>query len=143
LMPGYNLVTNFAAMDLSGDREAIDYAVSAFSAVPRDAVIVADGDQRFFALLYYRHVIARDESRVAVVSRELLQYDWYYDAVQKTMPALPDKSFVPTYVLRVQEVVDQNRAEGRVVYSTIQGDALAQWVMQSDGVLFRITGRQQ
>jgi hypothetical protein len=143
VMPGFNLVANFSPMDLSRDREAFDYAASAFRTMPRDAVVVTDGDQRLFALWYYRYVIARDDSRVVVVSRELLQYDWYYDAIQKAMPALLDKSYLPTYRLRVQQVVDQNRRDGRAVYSTIQGDVLAQWVMQSEGVLFQITGRQQ
>ncbi len=143
LLPGFNLVANFSTLDLSQDHTAIDYAASAFRDVPRDAVIIADGDQRLFALWYYRYVRAPDSSRVVVVSRELLQFDWYYDAMQQLMPALPDASVVPTYALRLQEVVDQNRRAGRAVYSTIQGEGLVQWTMRSNGVLFQITGRQE
>ncbi len=142
VLPGFNLVVNSSSMDLSRDHAAFDYAADAFRRVPRDAVVVADGDSHLFALWYYRYVVAPEASQVAVVSRELLQFDWYYDALRRAMPALPNRSAVPTYAARVQQVVDQNRLAGRAVYSTIQDAALARWTLRSDGVLFEITGRQ-
>ncbi len=142
VLPGFNLTANFSALDLSRDHTAFDYAADAFRGLPRGAVIVADGDPHLFALWYYRYVIAPDASQVTVVSRELLQFDWYYDAMRRAMPALPERSRVPRDEARLQQVVDQNRRAGRAVYSTIQDEALAQWTMQSDGALFEITGRQ-
>jgi hypothetical protein len=142
LLPGFNLAANFSALDLSRDHQAIDYAAAVFRAAPRDALIVTDGDAHLFALWYYRYVRAPD-ARVAVVSREMLQYDWYYDQVQRTMPELPDKSVVPSLAQRLQEVIEQNLRRGRAVYATTQDEWFTAYSMKNLGALYQIVGRLQ
>jgi hypothetical protein len=140
LMPTYNLVANFAAQDLSQDRQAFDYAQTIFAHAPSDAVILADGDAHLFALQYYRYVIAR-EARAAVVSAELLQFDWYYDQVLRTMPDLGARE--SEYGARVAQIVEKNLNAGRAVYTTAREGWFAVYQVQPEGEVFRIVERRR
>ena len=140
LWPGCNFASNYAAMDLSQDRTALAYAQQSLSGVPRDAVLLADGDEHLFALMYCRYVVATD-SAVVVVSSELLQYDWYYDQVRQSLPyleaSLAEQSIDPDEV-RALEIVDRTLAQGRAVFTTSPRDWLARYVYVQQGDLFWI-----
>ncbi len=85
LLPIFNLVTNYAAMDVSNDRTAFDYAHQNLASLPTDTVLFADGDESLFALLYYRHTIDYVRERSLIVSQGLLDYPWYYDNLRRIM----------------------------------------------------------
>ena len=140
LMPTYNLVANFSAQDLSRDRQAFDYAQTIFAHMPSDAVILADGDAHLFALQYYRYVIAR-EARAAVVSAELLQFDWYYDQVLRRMPEVGARE--SEYGARVAQIVEKNLNAGHAVYTTAREGWFAVYQVQPEGEVFRIVERRR
>ena len=85
LFPAVNLVRNFAAMDLSGDTEAVDYGRQVFAIAPENALIVADGDRHILALWYYRDVEC-PQSRVLIVAPGLLTYTWYIEQLRRHNP---------------------------------------------------------
>lgn len=73
---------HWATIDLSEDRQAIDYAVEALQGVPRGSLIVVRGDAHTFALWYGRYGLKVGES-VAVVNDALLQFEWYRSILQR------------------------------------------------------------
>ena len=85
LFPLANLFGNFTTMDLTGDTEALDYGRQVFAVVPKNALIVADGDRQILALWYYRYV-ERPQSRVVIVAPGLLNYAWYQDQLRRHNP---------------------------------------------------------
>jgi hypothetical protein len=119
-LPIFNLVTQYAAMDVSRDRAAFEYARANFQGLPDDAVLFADGDEALFALWYYRHAFATHNPRAVLVSQGLLQYDWYYDSLRRTMSEVQFKSpqEVADAPSRVQEIIRVAFAEGRAVCFT-------------------------
>lgn len=136
LMPGYNLAANFQPVDVSKDREAFDYARSVFASVPTDAVILTQGDAHLFALLYYRHAMLGNASSVAVISGELLQYDWYYrQARSLTSSTAPENS---DYQLRVHEMIDQGLKAGRQVYVSSSPGLISNHALQPEGLVYRL-----
>ena len=76
-----------SALDLSGDRQAVDYAEAVLGAAPRDGVVLVDGDAATFALWYARYArgIRPD---VAVLNEDLLYRDWYRTHVGRLHPGL-------------------------------------------------------
>jgi hypothetical protein len=140
LLPACNLAANYRAMDLSQDRSALEYAQRTMAAVPRDAILLADGDEHLFALWYDRYVVARD-SAVVVVSPELLQYDWYYAEIRKALPYLgtnPVGELSEQDRVRSIEIVDRTLEQGRAVFTTSPRDWLARYVYEQQGDLFWI-----
>lgn len=137
LLPAYNLVTNYAAMDLSQDRAAFEYAKQNFQGLPVDAVLFADGDEALFSIWYYRHAIAYEGARSVVVSQGLLQFDWYYDSLRRIMSevqfASPDA--VRDAHQRAREIVRVTFAEGRAVCFTDSSPLLPEFEYEERGVL--------
>lgn len=120
LLPIYNLASNYAAMDLSHDRTAFEYARQAFAGLPDDAVIFADGDNALFALLYYRHAIAYRGARSVIVSQGLLPYAWYYNSLRRIMSEVrfqPPEQVTDAHA-RAREIIRVTFAEGRMVCFT-------------------------
>jgi len=140
----YNLTTNWQAMNLSNDRAAVDYAEKIFQAIPKDAVVLTDGDEHLFALWYYCYVVA-PSSQVSIVSAELLQYDWY---VEQTHRRLPWTSFANpaqnnTFVQRLDQVIETSLATGHSVYSTGKTAWLASYTLEErEGLYWIRNGRR-
>jgi len=134
LLPGFNLITNWQTLDLSQDRAAFDYAQTALTTVPDDAVILTDGDEHLFALWYYRYVIASD-SRVTIVSVELLQFDWYYEQMRAQMPGLTS---TPRALDRLHAIVAQAMMQQRAVYATTPMNALSAYVLTPQKNLYLV-----
>jgi len=121
-------------MNLSQDRAAFDYAQTALTTVPDDAVILTDGDEHLFALWYYRYVIASD-SRVTIVSVELLQFDWYYEQMRAQMPGLTS---TPRALDRLHAIVAQAMMQQRAVYATTPMNALSAYVLTPQKNLYLV-----
>lgn len=134
LLPGFNLLTNFPAMDLSQDREAFHYAQTALTTVPTNTVLLADGDEHLFALWYYRYVIA-PESRSTIVSVELLQFDWYYEQMRAQMPGLPSAARTTD---RLHAIITQATAQQRAVYATAPLNALSAYILTPQRNLYLV-----
>ena len=73
---------HWAEMDLSSDREAIEYAVDVIQTVDSGSIIVVQGDAHTFALWYARYGLRLRED-VVIVNDALLQFDWYQTILRK------------------------------------------------------------
>lgn len=138
LFPLYNLTVNFNAMNLSSDYAAYDYAKTIFSEIPRQTVVIADGDEHLFALQYYRNVIA-PQSDVVVVSAELLQYSWYFNQVRRMLPNV--NGSVVTQPDRLVEVMDASLAQGRGLYVTLHNELLSRYATEIRDGYYRVIRR--
>ncbi len=76
---------HWAAMDLSENRQAIDYAVDALRSIPHGSLIVVRSDAHTFALWYGRYGLKLGEN-VAVVNDALLQFEWYRAILRRHHP---------------------------------------------------------
>lgn len=145
LLPIYNLFMNYAAMDVSRDRTAFEYARTNLEPLPQDAVLFADGDNALFALWYYRHVVAYQNARSVIVSQGLLQYDWYYNGLRRTMSEVqfknPDE--VRDVPQRVQELIRVTFAEGRAVCFTDSSPLPPAFEYETRGVVKCVMGEKQ
>lgn len=144
-LPVYNAWANFAAMDLSTDREAYDYARGILDKLPRDAVVFAEGDRSLFALVYYRQAVAFDRSGAVMVSQGLLQYAWYYDDLTNWMNEV---SFAPTgaktdFHQRAVEIVNVTFAEGRTVCFTQSSPLLPEFDYEVRGDLNCVVSQRE
>lgn len=137
LLPIYNLATNFATMNVSRDRAAFAYAKQNFQALSRDAVLFADGDEALFALWYYRHAVAYQNARSVIVSQGLLQYDWYYDSLRRTMSEVQfqEPRVVTDAPQRAREIIRVTFAEGREICFTDSSPLLPEFEYEERGAL--------
>ena len=146
LFSAYNLGANWQVLNLSNDREAFAYAEKIFQTVPRDAVVLADGDEHLFALWYYRYVVA-PSSQVSIVSAELLQYDWYVEQTHRRLPwtIIADASPIEstTFSQRFGQVIDTSLNSGHSVYSTSKISGLDNYVTEERNGLLRIQNRRR
>lgn len=141
-LPIWNLVANFGAMDLGRDRDAYEYAEQIFRALPDDALVLASGDEHLFALWYYRYVFAQPTSQIQVISRELLQFDWYAEGVQRRV-ASSDLVHVAAS-RRERELIDRASGQGRAVFVTVGGpDPPNGYDWEKQGSLIRLRGIKQ
>lgn len=137
LLPISNLMSHYAAMDVSHDRTAIEYAHAALDPLPVDAVLFADGDEALFALLYYRHAVAYRGARSVIVSQGLLQYAWYYNGLRRLMSEV---QFQPPEVVtdahqRAREIIRVTFAEGRAVCFTASSPLLPEFEYEAYGAV--------
>lgn len=137
LFPIFNAATNYAAMNISRDRAAYEYARMNLAALPFDAVLFADGDEALFALWYYRHAVAYQNARSVIVSQGLLHYDWYYDGLRRTMSEVQFRSpeELTTVQQRAQEIIRVTFAEGRAICVTDSSPLLPEFEYEERGVV--------
>jgi len=84
---------HWSAMDLSREREALDYALNVMQTVDRDAIVIVRGDAHTFSLWYARYGLnLRDD--VAIVNEALLHFDWYRAIVNGHHPEVMDSGRV-------------------------------------------------
>lgn len=74
-------------VDASGDQRAEAFGRQVLALAPADAVIYARGDRAVFTLWYF-HFALHERPDVAVISSELLGYDWYQENLASTYPDL-------------------------------------------------------
>lgn len=137
VLPVYNAVTHYRAMDVSQDRAAFEYARQNFEGLGVDAVLFADGDQALFALWYYRHAVAFQGNRSVIVSQGLLQYDWYYDSLRRIMSEVhfQDPTVLTDAHARAREIMRVTFAEGRPVCFTDSSPLVPEFEYVEQGVV--------
>lgn len=74
-------------VDASHDQRAEAFGRQVLALAPADAVIYARGDRAVFTLWYF-HFALHERPDVAVISSELLGYDWYQENLASTYPDL-------------------------------------------------------
>lgn len=140
LLPLYNLGLNYRALDLSRDRAAFNYARAVLEALPRAAVVFADGDEALFALTYYRYVIADTRSAAVIVSQDLLQYAWYYDEQAHKLGVVLTQAKGDAHT-RAVEIVNATLQQGRAVCFTAASRRLGEFQYERRGEMWCATRR--
>ena len=74
-------------VDASQDARAEIFGRQVFADAPEHALIFAKGDRAIFTLWYF-HFALRERPDVAVISTELLGFDWYQETLGVTYPEL-------------------------------------------------------
>lgn len=87
LVPTFLAYSNYAALDLSENRIAYEYAAQVFAQTPPEALIIADTDAHIFSLWYFRYVVDPDSQQV-VLAKGLLQYRWYRENLSRHHPQI-------------------------------------------------------
>ncbi len=106
-IPGFSVATNLGDLDLSGDREAIQFAESTIETVGSGGVIFARSAETVFGLWYQAYVADREE-RVMVVSTPHLPFDWYWEDLRAQFPERMPAESPPSHSQRAQWIIDEN-----------------------------------
>jgi hypothetical protein len=125
-------------MNLSSDFTAYDYAQNILNNIPSDAVLIADGDEHYFALAYYRYVITPEKNQI-IVSAELLQYSWYFDNIRRALPTADASA--ANQLDRLAKVMDASLAQPRGVYTTLQNEWFTPYALERRDNFYRVLGR--
>jgi hypothetical protein len=134
LLPLWNVLANFAAMDLAADRTAYDFAREVTSSAPREAVLFAEGDEDYLALTYYRYV-ADETSQQVIVSQGLLQYAWYADEVARKLGDAAIASSANDSRARVVAIINASKQKSRSVCFHKSSPTLPEYSYEVSGEL--------
>jgi hypothetical protein len=132
LVPALLLWRNWAAVDLSRDQTARQYAQDALAAAAPNALLIASGDEHTFALWYVQDGLG-ERPDVAVVERTLWNFDWYRRHLAQRWPDLavsagPD----------VSDLIESQLGQ-RPIFTTDPDEDLAlRYDLQPVGVLWRV-----
>ena len=75
------------SVDASHDQRAESFGKSVLSLAPAHAIVFAKGDEAVFSLWYFQYAL-RDRTDLAIVSTDLLQFNWYLQTLRSTYPDL-------------------------------------------------------
>jgi len=90
LLPVRQVVSNFSAMDHTGNYFARDYGANLLASLPEDAILITFGDNDTFTAWYMQEV-ERYRTDAAVLNLWLLSTDWFVRQVRSREPGmLPD-----------------------------------------------------
>lgn len=76
-----------SSVDASQDMRAENFGRDVLSRAPQNAIIYTSGDRSLFTLWYF-HFALGERPDLAVVSTELLGFDWYQETLSDTYPSL-------------------------------------------------------
>jgi hypothetical protein len=74
-------------VDASHDQRAESFGRDVLSLAPSRALVFAQGDEAVFTLWYFQYAL-RTRSDLAIVSTDLLQFNWYLQTLHSTYPDL-------------------------------------------------------
>ncbi len=119
-------------VDASGDARAETFGEDVLSLAPPGAIVFAQGDQAIFSLWYF-HYALHERPDIAIVASDLLHFEWYWQTLQTTYPALNFPGPFPF----VQTVVEANPGSSCML-CTIHSDATGRLSAseQPTGILF-------
>jgi hypothetical protein len=138
LLPMVSLTANWRSLDISRDREALDYATGILSRAAPGAVLLSNGDLQTFPLWYVRYGLGMRPD-VTVVDRNLLAFDWYCRDLALRDPRL-GALVSASDALEAAEVIVQGAWGVRPVQLTYEdGDLLRQAEWRADGSLLTLT----
>ena len=79
--------TAWPHVDASHDQRAETFGKSVLSIAPADAIVFAKGDEAVFTLWYFQYAL-RERTDLAIISTDLLQFNWYMQTLRTTYPGL-------------------------------------------------------
>jgi hypothetical protein len=140
LVPVSSLFLNYSTVDASDDREAYDFAASAFSRAAGDAILLVEGDEQTFALWYYRDCVG-ERPDVAVLNRNLLGSAWYEREAQILYPSISWPESLSGGD-PVELIIAANSARRPIYLADGDPGLMDRFRFVPDGALFRLETQQ-
>jgi hypothetical protein len=136
LLPLGSFAANLPAVDLSRDYTAHEYGSQVFSVVPDGSIVISATDPHTFTLWYFGRVVTA-RSKVALVDRDLLEYDWYVNGLRQAYPWLnmPSPLHLP---LPLSTLLEANRHSYTIFLADVDTDLMALYPFERQGVLYRL-----
>ena len=134
-LPLQTLAVNLPSMNLRRDRAAYDYGTQALAQVPDRCIIFSGSDPHTFTLWYFARVVTV-RSQVAVVDRDLLDYDWYVANLRQAYPWLQFPTSESATPLTVERLVEANRQSVNIYWADADADTIRLQHLQLDGLLY-------
>ncbi|HEY64681.1 MAG TPA: DUF2723 domain-containing protein [Caldilineae bacterium] len=127
---------HWGEMDVSGDREAIEFAKEAFAVAEPNALIITATDQPTFALWYARYGLGMRPD-VAIVNLNLYAFDWYRDTIARWHPdiVLMDRYAHPP---DFEELLQVNMEVRPVYLAELVASPLGHYSALRKGPLYRL-----
>ncbi|MBT3941496.1 MAG: DUF2723 domain-containing protein [Chloroflexi bacterium] len=136
VVPGFSIATNWGSLDLSDDREASNYAESAFETMEPGSIVITRTDQTVFSL-WFQAYVADTEHSVMAVSAPHIVFDWYWDdLVQQYPDRMPDNR-PEGLLLRVLSIIDHNLGINQIYEANAPAEAFPEFQLVEDGPLKR------
>ncbi len=140
LLPLISLVWNFAALDLSRDHEASDYAEAVLGSLPAHALVISAADEHTFTL-WYAQQVEKKRPDLLILDRDLLPYDWYRRNVLPRYPGV----IVPVDGADAYEwltcFLDENIARWPILLTDADERLMARYHAEQRGPVYQLTGR--
>jgi len=81
-------------VDASQDTSAEQFGMAVMEQAPKQAIVFAQGDEALFSLWYF-HYALHQRPDLAVVSSDMLPFEWYLDTLRSTYPDLHLPGYLP------------------------------------------------
>ena len=157
---GFNVFWRWKEVDLHSERKAYNYGREVFGVLEPNAIVLAEGDEFFLGLTYFRYVVFPERMDVAVLHAPSLFYKlgWVLEQARRNYPHLNFPRTTPAAdeggaVEALMEFIELNRKEHPVYLAigeeplktdrasqTVWGD---RYVVRSTGPLYKIIGKKE
>lgn len=96
------IISLIPSVDLSRDHKAMDFINFAVNEIPKDAIVIVNGDESIFSLWYGQLALGMRPDLV-IIAEGLLRFDWYSKSLQKTyvQTNIPDRNELQVFDLIV------------------------------------------
>ncbi len=136
-LPAWSLASNYRALELRNDREAVVWVDAALAELPSGALLITGQDGHTFALDYACWVDRRCAD-VLVVDGDLLEQDWYRAQLARRYPALD----VSSGSISLADWVAGQLTERRVFLGSARRDLEERYAASARGVLWELVARK-
>lgn len=137
-MPLWSVAFNYGGIDISDDTEASDYVTSAFESAGQGAVIIAEDIPAFS--LWYQALVAEPEQDVAIIATFLLEFDWYWEHIQRQYPERVPQDVQGGAVARVRSIASHNNGLNPVFLTDDEDTYAVQFNLIEVSPLWRVDG---
>ncbi len=136
-LPLGSLRANLPLVDLSNDFTAYDYGSQVFAQVPDGSVIVSVSDAHTFTLWYFGQVVT-GRTRVALIDRDLLGYNWYVNGLRQSYPWLDLPPASAGIRLSVERLLEANMQSCVIFLTDVDAELMSRHIFRQQGVLYRL-----
>ncbi|MFP6680446.1 MAG: DUF2723 domain-containing protein [Dehalococcoidia bacterium] len=135
-VPLFSIITNYSNLNLSNDRDASEYAHSAFDTMEPESIVIARTDKTVFSLWYQAYIADRQHA-VMPVSAPHIVFDWYWDDLVTQYPNRMPENRPEGLQLRVLAIIEHNLGINSIYEADAPAEAFPELQLVDDGVLKR------
>jgi hypothetical protein len=137
-MPVWSVAFNYDGVDISDDSEAREYVVTAFDVAGAGAVIIAEDIPTFS--LWYQALVVEPEQDVAIIATFLLDFDWYWEHIQRQFPDRVPAQDIFGSTPRLRAIVLNNLGHTPVFLTREDASYSVLFSLAEAGPLWRVEG---